>query len=486
MKISYVGNFSQQHCTEVHLAATLESLGHSVIRIQENNSNPFWQEEVLNSDLFLFTRTWGNLVTIEHLENFKNHGVNTVSYHLDLYIGLKRQEGLKNDPFWRTDFVFTPDGDPESQKIFESMGINHFYMKPGVFKNECKILEPNNDKTINGDIVFVGSGAYMHKEWPYRKQLIQWLKKNYKTQFKKYGHPERTIRNEELNQLYSNSKVVVGDSLCLNFKKPYYWSDRVYETLGRGGFIIHPYIKGMDEEFKDGENIVFYDFNNWNQLKEKIDFYLAYPARRKAIQNNGFKFVKNNSTYHNRLSKMLEIVTLEGSHVDSRIDKRISNHNNERKKDMDLKINLGCGEDQFEGFINVDLLKLPGVDVVHNLMEFPYPFEDNSASEIKAVDVIEHLDNYTKDSKPSIIAFIEECYRILKPGGQLYIQTPGWKAEFLWIDPTHVRGFDKQSMDFFDPSKPFGQTTGFYSKAKFNVRVEELENYNLRFYMEKI
>jgi len=107
------------------------------------------------------------------------------------------------------------------------------------------------------------------------------------------------------------------------------------------------------------------------------------------------------------------------------------------------------------------------------------------AVEIKAVDVVEHLPPYIGDEH-GVIKFLEECHRILKPGAELYLQTPGWRAEFLWIDPTHVRGFDIQSFDFFDPAKPFGKTTGFYSKCKFTVKAQELPNHNLRFWLKKI
>lgn len=166
-----------------------------------------------------------------------------------------------------------------------------------------------------------------------------------------------------------------------------------------------------------------------------------------------------------------------------------------------MKISLGCGEEieQDEDWVNVDFVKLPGVDVTHNLMNFPYPFEDNSADYIKAKDLIEHLDNYVYDiepkegggyklsaGKPTIISFVEECHRILKPGATLWIQTPGWDADFLWLDPTHVRGFDVRSMDFFDPDTDFGRATGFYSKAKFKVIATKLENKNLQFEMIKI
>ncbi len=85
-----------------------------------------------------------------------------------------------------------------------------------------------------------------------------------------------------------------------------------------------------------------------------------------------------------------------------------------------------------------------------------------------------------------IIAFIEECWRILKTGGELYIQAPGYRAEFLWQDPTHVRGFHIKSFNLFDPDTEYGKTTGFYSECKFKVKAEELENHNLRFYMVKL
>ena len=474
MKILYVGNFTQPHCTEVHLAATLEDMGHSVTRVQEDPRNaPHLLEDVKQHDLFLFTRTWSNLVTLDHLAHMRNLGIPSVSYHLDLYVGLQRQDGLDNDPFWRTDYVFSPDGDPKSQEFFNGKGINHFYLKPGVYKAECVKAEPNGDESLGGDVIFVGGGSqYMHKEWPYRKQLVEWLEKTYGSRYKKYGSPERVVRNQDLNQLYANAKVVVGDSLCLDFNHPNYWSDRVYETIGRGGFIIHPFIEGMQEEFTDGYNIAFYRYGDFDGLKQQIDYYIENPKERERIQRDGLNYVRKNCTYHNRLQQMLDTVAEQ--------EKMKSQFNNA------LKINLGAGEDQKLGFINVDLVDLPGIDCVHNLMEFPYPFESDSANEIHAVDVVEHLANYTPDNRPSVIAFVEECHRILKTGGVLYIQTPGWKADFLWIDPTHVRGFDIQSFDFFDPSTHFGQTTGFYSKAKFSVRKEELPNHNLRFWMTKI
>lgn len=150
-----------------------------------------------------------------------------------------------------------------------------------------------------------------------------------------------------------------------------------------------------------------------------------------------------------------------------------------------MKLNLGAGQYIKKAFTNVDQFPLEGIDVVHNLTVFPYPFEDNSADEIVAYDVIEHLPSHVSGEN-TVLKFVTECHRILKPGAELFIQTPRYDAEFLYIDLTHVRGFHEKSFDFLDPSTEYGKTTGFYTAAKFKVSCNILDNKNLQFTMVKI
>jgi ubiquinone/menaquinone biosynthesis C-methylase UbiE len=83
-----------------------------------------------------------------------------------------------------------------------------------------------------------------------------------------------------------------------------------------------------------------------------------------------------------------------------------------------MKINLGSHNKRIEGFVNVDGLDLPNVDVIHDLTLFPYPFEDNSAEEIYICEVLEHI-SFRKT------AFVlRECKRILAHGGKLTVQVP--------------------------------------------------------------
>lgn len=312
MKIAYVGNFSLDFTTETHIYKTLTSMGHTVIRIQETpEANPGWVNNVpVDTDLFLFTRTWGNMVTLEDLRILKERGIPTASYHLDLYVGLARSSGIETDPFWRTEYVFSADGDPESQKFFESKGVNHFYLPPAVFEQECYIAPKNHDPRLQGDVIFVGGGAeYGHPEWPYRHQLVKHLEETYGTRYRKYGHPQLSVRGAELNQLYSNAKIAVGDTVNIGFNHKNYTSDRLFESIGRGAFTIYPYIEGVAEMFPEDLRGIFYRHGDFADLDKKINYYLEHEFEREDLRQRLHDFVKSSQTYSNRLQELLDVLT---------------------------------------------------------------------------------------------------------------------------------------------------------------------------------
>ena len=144
-----------------------------------------------------------------------------------------------------------------------------------------------------------------------------------------------------------------------------------------------------------------------------------------------------------------------------------------------MKLNLGCGADIREGYINIDNIVRPGISTFQwDLNITPYPWVAGSAEEILAIDILEHLDNP--------VAFVTECWRLLEPGGLLFIQTPRYDADFLWDDPTHKRGYTEKTMDFFDPDKPYGNVPYLYSNAQYHVECVILPNKNLQFTMRAI
>jgi predicted SAM-dependent methyltransferase len=80
------------------------------------------------------------------------------------------------------------------------------------------------------------------------------------------------------------------------------------------------------------------------------------------------------------------------------------------------KLNLGCGTEPIEGYCNVDIRDLPGVDLVCDIREMVWPEE--CFDEILAVDIIEHLSFQEAET------LLKQCHRWLKSGGCLTVSTP--------------------------------------------------------------
>ncbi|MBK9295058.1 MAG: class I SAM-dependent methyltransferase [Oligoflexia bacterium] len=126
-------------------------------------------------------------------------------------------------------------------------------------------------------------------------------------------------------------------------------------------------------------------------------------------------------------------------------------------------LSLGSGKtEKQEGLTRVDISPLTKPDVVWDLTKTPYPFDTNSFNEILCNDIIEHL--------PDIPKVIEECARILKPGGKLKITTPHFSCANSYIDPTHIHHLSYFSMDYFTNSNQYN----YYSNARFVIKNRQI------------
>lgn len=111
-----------------------------------------------------------------------------------------------------------------------------------------------------------------------------------------------------------------------------------------------------------------------------------------------------------------------------------------------MKLNLGCGHNKMEGFVNVDRAHSP--DVVHDLETFPWPWPDSSVEEIRANHVLEHLG---KDAEV-FIGVMKEMYRVCKAGAKVEIVVPHPRHDDFLNDPTHVRPITLNVVALFSKS----------------------------------
>lgn len=311
MKIAFLGNFNVPFTSESHYAATFERMGHKVIRLQEPMVTTDRVYQVASGcDMFFWVHThgWslkGNRTMAEVLRRLERLNIPTVAYHLDLYMGLRRWNEYHDHEYFKVKHFFTVDKLMADWLNANTDTIGH-YLPAGVFEPECYIAD--KDERFDYDVVFVGSRRY-HPEWQYRPKLVQYLEQTYGKRFAHFGNDgKHIVRGDELNRVYASAKVVVGDTLCIDFTYPYYWSDRIYETTGRGGMIVHPYIKGLETQFEDGKEVVFYQYGDMKDLKTKIDQLLKDADYREKIRSAGHQRTKRDHTYTNRLQTIIETV----------------------------------------------------------------------------------------------------------------------------------------------------------------------------------
>jgi len=125
------------------------------------------------------------------------------------------------------------------------------------------------------------------------------------------------------------------------------------------------------------------------------------------------------------------------------------------------KLNLGCGKKIKEGYVNLDLHQLPGVDIVADI-EKTLPFENNSFDEIYTEHVLEHIENLN--------ALLGELHRITKKGGIIKIFVPHFSNFGAYTDPTHKRFFGYFTMDYFSENNELS----FYTPVRFKIKKKKL------------
>lgn len=120
------------------------------------------------------------------------------------------------------------------------------------------------------------------------------------------------------------------------------------------------------------------------------------------------------------------------------------------------RLHLGCGKHPKPMYTNVDKYPLDGVDVVHDLDVIPWPFDDDTCDEIVGVDIIEHVVN--------AVGFMNECARILKPGGILNLRTCYYLSKNAFTDLDHKHFPTDESFDYWVKGTYFNQEYGHYTR----------------------
>ncbi len=248
IKFGYYGNFDMYYSTETYIADALERAGHIVYRIDRDNTN------LVKCDYILFAK----LFKMDIIQKARKQGIPTISWTFDPY----RTHLGYNFPHLKADIVITTDGDDK-----------YYTIRQGVHKPEK--IEIKGKKIY--DVVFVGAQWYK-----LRKKMIKRIKPKIIT----------NTRGLDLNRILGQTKIAIGDS----YYGSNYWSNRIYEMTGRGGFFIHTKVEGFPRYIPQFE---------YGKEKEIIEYYLEHEEEREELREVQFEICP---TYDDRIKELIKLL----------------------------------------------------------------------------------------------------------------------------------------------------------------------------------
>lgn len=267
MKIVYVANHTPKASddTEGHLYKAMVELGHEVIRVSDQDNT------LPEGDLLLFHK-WDKLLPFNGLK---------VCWYFDKV--WQNRPAYIRKVLEYADRLFLTDGtwlqqNPHPNASILRQGIGDFMPGEKIIKDV--------------DVAMTGS---MYGE---RADFCKVISKKYGSRFKIFT----SVFNRSFNDLVASVPILIAPTYPSD---DLYWSNRVYLTMGSGGFMIHPRLSGLEQEYTEGEEIVFYD--GMDDLLEKIDYYLAHEQEREMIRLAGWTRTATEYTYKARIDQLLHI-----------------------------------------------------------------------------------------------------------------------------------------------------------------------------------
>lgn len=326
--IAMIGNFEPTYSTENEYRHAWEAAGHQVLTFQEGDSTAldllthrFRMSGDARPDLVHWTRTAslaarvGDARLWEMLRMAGRHGVPVVGVHLDIWIGFEREREVATDPYFRgVDLLMTADGGNDD--AWASYGVEHQWLLPAISERWLGVGTPRDE--YRSKIAFTGSWqGHYHKEARHRHELVEFLQRTYGDDCAFYPkRGQHAIRGLELNDLYASVDVVVGDSAVLP-GKGFYCSDRIPETLGRGGILVHPYVEGVYGH--QGEGLPFWcggawgwEAGDWAGLEHIIEVARDSNYQRDDSRLRAVEHIRTAHTYTHRAREIIQALEDRG------------------------------------------------------------------------------------------------------------------------------------------------------------------------------
>ena len=294
MKILYVAiHGDHDNKDEDSIAWSLEQLGHEVTRVPQKGVRLYFShvDQVPRHDFVLFHK-W------EDVDLISNMPFPRICWYFDLVQSADFTEGAGTG---RVEWAKEVE---RHCRLFCCTDGDWASLNPTMRKHLCQGMDERvagfGEPTVPNvaPIIFVGTVRYSKK----RTALMELLKARYGDQFAVMGEHARTrLHGRALANLYASTKICIAPDNATEG----WWSNRVWNTLGLGGFLLHPYVPKLRQMYP-AESLCMYASRE--QLYAQIDCALNDDDFRKQKQINGLFITQECHTYKHRCAKLIKLV----------------------------------------------------------------------------------------------------------------------------------------------------------------------------------
>ncbi len=219
------------------------------------------------------------------------------------------------------DFFFTVQKDEFHSEMEKSGFTNYHYLPVAASPDVHKPVElsPDEKEYYGSDLSFVGAGYYNRKH--FLNGLIDFDLKIWGTYWDHHTalgaclqRGGTWIDTEDIVKIFNATEVNINLHSSTYHKgiNPFgdFVNPRTFEIAACGAFQLVDRRTGLEGLFEIGEEVIVFD--DLDDLRGKITYYLNHPAEREELTRKGMERTLRDHTYEKRMEQMLNIMAAEG------------------------------------------------------------------------------------------------------------------------------------------------------------------------------
>lgn len=224
----------------------------------------------------------------------------------DAYLMTPYENSLKSLFIWDYFFIY----DTYFLARLKRIGIKNPYYLPNATDDEFffKIEEPKKDdiEYYGSDLSFVGTPSRL------RAQMIKSVSNSnikiwgvpWYSPFFKSLQTKINIDIDEIRKIHNYTKINLNCHLPGNVNGA---NVRTFDIPACGGFILSDRCSDIvDHLYKENEEVILY--NDFDDMKEKVKYYLKHEKEREQIAANAMRKTLKQHLYKHRVAELLQVI----------------------------------------------------------------------------------------------------------------------------------------------------------------------------------